>query len=686
MRRIASTNLRSERPYSPPAPFDSWIHGFSTRSVSPHKPISTANWNTTHSFVLSNPILSLLERCTSMSNLKQIQSQMTTTGLILDGLASSRLVAFCALFGAGDIAHCRKILKFVPNLKPFSWNVAIRRFSESEAPVEAFLLYREMLFHGGSRPDNYTYPLLFKACARSLLDCVGFQVLGHVFKMGFCSDVFVVNGMIHMLVSCGDIGEARRVFDESPVRDLVTWNSLINGYAHCGMAREALNLYGEMVEQGAMPDEVTMIGLVSSCAQLEDLSSGRNFHLFIQCNKVKLTIPLCNALMDMYVKCGNLEEAEVLFNNTGKKKTLVSWTTMLVGYAKFGLLDAARKLFDEMPEKDVIPWNAMIGAYAQAGEGKEALTLFSEMQAANVTPDEVTMVNCLSACSQLGALDFGVWIHRFIERKNLFLNVALGTALVDMYVKCANIEKALHIFHQMPAKNALTWTVMIGGLALHGNAHEAISYFSAMVETGLVPDEVTYLGLLSACCHGGLVNEGRAYFSEMNSKYKLIPKLKHYSCMVDLLGRAGLLDEAEALIRSMPIEPDAVVWGALFFACRMQGNVIMGEKAALKLLELDPRDSGIYVLLANMYGDADMWEKAKKIRYMMAQRGVEKTPGCSAIEVNGIINEFIVRDKSHPRSAEIYTCIEQLTKQMELIEILRSVQTVGWDSFLKWEL
>lgn len=613
-----------------------------------------------------------------MSHLKQIQCKMTTTGLILDGLASSRLVAFCALSDAGDLGHCYRILKFVPNHKPFSWNVAIKRCSESESPDEAFLLYREMLIHGGSRPDNYTYPLLFKSCARLSLDSVGFQVLGHVMKMGFGLDVFVVNGMVHMLVSCGDLWEARKVFDESPVRDLVTWNSLINGYAHCGMARDALDLYDEMVEEGVLPDEVTMIGLVSSCAQLEDLSSGEKFHLYIQSNKLSMTAPLCNALMDMYVKCGNLEEAQVLFDNMAKK-TMVSWTTVLLGYAKFGSLDAARKLFNEMPEKDVIPWNAMIGAYAQAGQGKEALAIFSEMQTSNVTPDEVTMVNCLSACSQLGALDFGVWIHRYIKTNKLCLNVALGTALVDMYVKCANIEKALHVFHQMSVKNALTWTVIIGGLALHGNAREAISYFSKMVETGLVPDEVMYLGVLSACCHGGLVDEGRSYFSEMNSKYKLAPKLKHYSCMVDLLGRVGQLNEAEALIKSMPIEPDAVVWGALFFACRMHGNLLMGEKAALKLLELDPGDSGIYVLLANMYGDASMWEQAKKVRRMMIQRGVEKTPGCSAIEVNGIINEFIVRDKSHPRSEEIYGCLIRLTKQMELIENIWSIQPVVWD-------
>ncbi|KMT14467.1 hypothetical protein BVRB_4g072420 [Beta vulgaris subsp. vulgaris] len=609
-----------------------------------------------------------------MAQLMQIQAQMITTGLILDGLASSRLVAFCAISEAGNLSYCERILRFLDNPKVFSWNIAIKGYSDSIIPNKAIVLYKEMLEFGGCRPDNYTYPLIFRVCARLLLNYTGYGIFGHVWKLGLTSDVFVHNGIVHMLGSCGDVEGARQVFDESCVRDLVTWNSLINGYVHCGEAREALSLYEEMRAEDVRPDEVTMIGMVASCAQLEDLSKGLEFHRFIGDYGLNLTVPLCNALMDMYVKCGDLKAAEEIFDHM-RKKTMVSWTTMVVGYAKFGFLDEARKLFDEMPEKDVVPWNAMIGAYVQAKCSKEALILFNEMQGANVTPDEVTMVNCLSACSQLGALDVGIWIHWYINKKKLSLNVSLGTALVDMYAKCGNIGKALDVFHDMPLKNSLTWTVIIGGLALHGNANDALSYFSRMVDVGLVPDEITYLGVLAACCHGGLVDKGRRYFSEMTSKYNLNPKLKHYSCMVDLLGRAGKLDEAEALIKSMPIEPDAVVWGALFFACRMHGNVIMGEQAAWKLLELDPGDGGIYVLLANMYGDAEMWDKARKVRNMMKARGVDKTPGCSSIEVNGVVHEFTIRDKSHPQSEEIFECLVQLTKQLELLEIVTSIST-----------
>ncbi|KAK9027329.1 hypothetical protein V6N11_067167 [Hibiscus sabdariffa] len=670
---MLSSNSRSlhsiSKPLLNPSPFSSSSTSLHTRSLPPFKgKRSSTNCNRPPALFPHNPLLSILEKCKCLPQLKQIQAQMTTRGLMSDWFFSSRLIASCALSEHKNLDHCFKLLFNVQNPNVFSWNVTIRGCAESGNPIEAIFIYKRMLRNNGCiRPDNYTYPSLLKVCAFLMLKYLGFEILGHVLKLGFDADMYVHNGVIHFLVSSGELEFASKVFDESCVRDLVSWNSLINGYVRSGRAKEAIGLYRKMQEEGVEPDQVTMIGIVSSCAQLEDLTLGRYFHKYIEDHGLNLTIPLSNALMDMYVKCGSLERAQRVFDNM-EKKTIVSCTTMIVGYTRFGLLDAARKLFDEMPEKDAVPWNAIIGGYVQAKRSKEALALFHEMQDSGIDPDEVTMVYCLSACSQLGALDVGIWIHHYIEKHRLHLNVVLGTALIDMYAKCGNITKALWVFHEMPSRNSLTWTSIIGGLALHGNAHDALSYFSEMIEVGLRPDEVTFLGVLSACCHGGLVEEGRKYFAQMTSKFSLSPQLKHYSCMVDLLGRAGLLDEAEELVKSMTIEPDAVVWGALFFACRMHGNFLMGERAALKLLELDPHDSGIYVLLANMYGDANMWEEAGKIRKMMRERGVEKTPGCSSIEFSGTVYEFIVRDKSHPESEQIYDCLIQLTRQMEFAE------------------
>nr|AYM00598.1 pentatricopeptide repeat protein [Salvia miltiorrhiza] len=628
-----------------------------------------SNWNTTHRFVLSNPTLSLLEaKCKSISHLKQIQSQMLVTGLALDALAYSRLVTFSALSQTGDLRYSKRLLFAMPNPNAFSWNVVIRAIVESRCPFEALILYKKMLVF--VRPDNYTFPLLFKVCAKFLLSRLGRGILGHAAKMNYDGDTYVRNALIHFLAACGELEAAHQVFDESRVRDLVSWNSLINGYVKSGRGEEALRVYGGM-ENVVDPDEVTMIGVVMACAQLQDLELGCKFHRRITEREANVGgVRLANALLDMYVKCGDLEKAKELFERM-EEKTVVTWTTMVVGYAKHGYLDVARRLFDEMPEeKDVVPWNAMLSAYVQAQHGKEALALFHEMQAEEVEPDEVTMVSCLSACAQLGALDVGIWIHRYIEKHSLSVNVALGTALVDMYAKCGNIAKALQVFHEVPGRNALTYTAIIGGLALHGDARDALSCFHEMIRGGLRPDEVTFLGVLTACCHGGLVEEGRKVFSVMKSEFNTSPEVKHYSCMVDLLGRAGLLNEAMELLESMPVEADAVTWGAMFFACRKHGNVELGERAAMRLLQLDPYDSGIYVLLASMYVERKMWREAEEVRKMMRERGVDKTPGCSSIEVDGNLFEFIVRDKSHSQSDQIYECLAQLTKQTGVVECI----------------
>ncbi|GAA0154580.1 hypothetical protein LIER_12520 [Lithospermum erythrorhizon] len=638
--------------------------------ISSHK-IKKPNWNISHSFILSNPILNILEtKCKSMHHLKQIHSQMIITGLVVDGLASSRLVAFCALSQTPDLEYCRTLLDYLINPKVFSWNIVIRAFSDSETPQESIFLYKEMLKIGKNwvfGPDNYTFPLLFKVCARLMLFEVGLQVFGHVLKMGYENDVFVHNSWIFLLVSCGELEAADKVFGESCVRNLVTWNSLINGYVRSGNPGKALRVFREMEVEGVEPDDVTMIGVVSSIAQVADLDLGREIYRCIVEKGLNNSVRLNNALIDMYIKCGDLVEAKMLFDRM-EDKTIVSWTTMVVGYARYGFLEVAHKLFDEMPEKDVYPWNALISGYVQAKRSKEALCLFHEMQASSIMPDEVTMVSCLSACSLLGALDVGIWIHRYIEKHKLYLNVAVGTALIDMYAKCGNMKRALQVFNEMPQRNSLTWTAIIGGLALHGDAQKAIYHFWEMVGVGLVPDEITFLGVLSACCHGGLVQEGRHIFAQMSSRFHVSPRVKHYSCMVDLLGRAGLLQEAEELIKTMPMEADAVVWGALFFACRIHKNIEIGERAAFRLLELDPDDSAIYVLLASMYVEANMWQRAREVRQMMKDRGVEKNPGCSSIEVNGVVSEFIIRDKSHPQTNQIYECLIQLSNQMELGE------------------
>lgn len=635
-----------------------------TRSL-PHHKDKPINHNPTHGLVPHNRFLSLLQKCESLPHLKQIQAQMTITASILNPFESSQLINFCTLSKSRNLDYCVKLLRGVDNPNAFSWNVTIKGFSGSPNPKDAILMYKEMLRDGGeSRPDHFTYPVLIKVCADLELSRLGLMILGHVFKLGLELVSHVHNASIHMFACFGEMENARKAFDESPVRDLVSWNSLINGYKKMGQAEKAIEVYKMMESEGIDADYVTMIALVSSCAMLGSLKLGREFYGYIIDNGVRMTVPLANTLIDMFSKCGDVHEARMIFDRM-EKRTIVSWTTMISGYARSGLLDVARKLFDEVDEKDVVLWNAMIGGSVHAKRAQDALALFQEMQTSSTKPDEITMIHCLSACSQLGALDVGVWIHRYIEKHNLSLNVALGTSLIDMYAKCGNISEARSVFHGLKTRNSPTYTSIIGGLALHGDASAAISYFNEMIYAGIAPDEITFIGLLSACCHAGMIQAGRDYFSQMKSRFNLNPQLKHYSVMVDLLGKAGLLEEAEKLMETMPMEADAAVWGALFFGCKMHRNVVMGEKAAKKLLELDPGDSGIYVLLDKMYGEANMWEDAKKARRMMNERGVEKkTPGYSSIKVNGVYFEFIVRDKSRPESEKIYDCLNCLGRHM----------------------
>ncbi|XP_068638784.1 pentatricopeptide repeat-containing protein At2g22410, mitochondrial [Aristolochia californica] len=617
---------------------------------------------------LSNRFLHLLQKCSSMKHLKQIQAQMLATGAALDPHAASQLIAVCASSLNRD--YSLTVLTQMTNPNTYSYNVVVKAFLDSGSPKTAILLYKELILTG-IVPDNYTYPLIFKACSRLPAIETAYQVFGHVLQLGFESHLFVHNAVINVFASSGELEYARQVFEDEHVRDVVSWNSMIKGCVRSRKFEEALKLFSEMLRESVTPDDVTMMGIISCCAHINNLKLGTEYHRYIKETGLNFTIPLYNAVMDMYVKCGRLDSARQLFDEM-PERTVASWTTLIVGYLKLGRLNVSRELFNKVPERDIVMWNAVIAGYVQLRRGKEALSLFHEMQSSSIKPNAVTMVSLLSACALLGALDIGLWAHHYIDLHGIPLSVELGTALVDMYAKCGNIRKATEVFEDMLERNSLTWTAMIGGLAMHGLGRDAINYFHKMIDIGLKPDEVTFIEVLSACCHTGLVEEGRLLFNQMSSEFQLSPKIKHYSCMVDLLGRSGLLNEAESLIKSMPMKPDAVIWGALFFASRIHGNFAMGERAASQLLELDPDDSGIYVLLSNMYVEANMRQEADKVREMMRERGLEKTPGCSSIEINGVVYEFTVRDKSHQQREQIYECLIKLARQTELSKHLSS--------------
>jgi len=358
---------------------------------------------------------------------------------------------------------------------------------------------------------------------------------------------------------------------------------------------------------------------------------------------------------------------------------LVCQTAMLSACAKCGDVGFARELFDVMPQRDPIAWNAMIAGYAQSGKSREALDLFNLMQMMGMRVNEVSMVLVLSACTHLGALDQGRWAHAYIERNKLRVTVTLGTALIDMYAKCGNVNKAMEVFWGMKEKNVYTWTSVMGGLAMNGFGEKCLKLFSLMKQEGVQPNEVTFVSVLRGCSVVGLVKEGREHFESMSKVYGIEPQLEHYGCMVDLYGRAGRLHEALNFINNMPVKPHSGAWGALLNACRMHKNMELGELASRKIVELEAKNHGAYVLLSNMYADSKNWEGVSSVREIMKAKGVRKLPGCSVIEVDGEVHEFIVGDKTHPRHDDIEMMLAEISKRLKLSGYVANTNPVLFD-------
>lgn len=362
----------------------------------------------------------------------------------------------------------------------------------------------------------------------------------------------------------------------------------------------------------------------------------------------------------MYSACMQASSARKAFDEM-LVRDIVSANSMLTGYLRCGKLDAALGLFADMEERNVRTWNSIIAGFVQGGRCKEALDLFHEMLMYSgdgaVKPDKVTVANVVAACASLGALDQGEWLHGYLWKQGLEVDMVMGTALIDMYGKCGCVKKAYEVFHKMPRRDVLAWTAMISALAVHGHGEAAFALLEEMEKDGVRPNHVTFGALLSACAHSGMVEKGRWCFDTMKQIYSIEPQLQHYACMVDLLGRAGLFEEAEGLIGCMLMEPDLFVWGALLGACRMHGNVELGERVAGYMISLDPLNHAYYIILSDIYANAKRFEDVKKIRDFMKDHGIKKTsPGSSLLEVDGRVHEFSV--KGLQKNIELMKVIE----------------------------
>ncbi|KAF8392288.1 hypothetical protein HHK36_022630 [Tetracentron sinense] len=628
---------------------------FNSASIS-----SRTNWDPTVSLTLKHPTLVLLEKCRTRAHLKQILAQMMRSHLTTQTFPMSRLLLFSAISYPENLDMAIILFNHHtphPNLYIYNTMISALSFSSSQS----FALYNSML-GAYIYPDKHTLLSLLKA-SKYLPE--GKQIQCHAIITGVSSYGYLQNSLIKMYSDNGQIGLAHQVFQERLTQDSVSCNIMIVGYAREGYSLEALELFHEMVGLGLDPDEFTMVGLLISCGQLGDTRWGKSVHAWIERRKLvsAWNLILANALLDMYVKCKQMDLARKIFNEF-VERDIISWNTIIAGYIKVGELELACTLFDTMPSRDLVSWNTIIAGYAQMGDYPVVRSLFEGMLGENIRPDKVTIVSLICAATEAGALDQGRWIHGWVVRTQMKLDAFLGSALIDMYCKCGSIERAVMVFKGATERDVTLWTTMIAGFAFHGHGSKALELFLEMQED-LIPNRVTFVAVLTACSHSGMVDQGLKIFNSMKDNYGIEPGVEHYGCLVDLLGRAGRLIEAKDVIENMPMKPSRSIWGAVLNACKVHGNVELAETALTELMKLEPEKEGGYVLLSNIYAACGRWSYSDKIREIMEIRGVKKTAGCSTVVVDGIFHEFVTADKRHPRWVEIHSILICLKNEMK---------------------
>ncbi|KGN44257.1 pentatricopeptide repeat-containing protein At2g42920, chloroplastic [Cucumis sativus] len=488
------------------------------------------------------------------------------------------------------------------------------------------------------------------------------QFHAHLIKSGQAIESFAASRILAFCASpLGNMDYAYLVFLQMQNPNLFSWNTVIRGFSQSSNPQIALYLFIDMlVSSQVEPQRLTYPSIFKAYSQLGLAHDGAQLHGRIIKLGLQFDPFIRNTILYMYATGGFLSEARRIFNQE-MEFDVVSWNSMILGLAKCGEIDESRKLFDKMPVKNPISWNSMIGGYVRNGMFKEALKLFIKMQEERIQPSEFTMVSLLNASAQIGALRQGVWIHEYIKKNNLQLNAIVVTAIIDMYCKCGSIGNALQVFEKIPCRSLSSWNSMIFGLAVNGCEKEAILVFKMLESSSLKPDCISFMAVLTACNHGAMVDEGMEFFSRMKNTYRIEPSIKHYNLMVDMISRAGFLEEAEQFIKTMPIEKDAIIWGCLLSACRIYGNTEMAKRAAEKVNELDPEETMGYVLMANIHAWGNNFVGAMEKRVAMRMKKVEKEPGGSFIEVDEEVHEFIAGGgRLHRKAQEIYIVLGQL--------------------------
>ncbi|CAM6042283.1 unnamed protein product [Sphagnum compactum] len=574
----------------------------------------------------------VIKACAGLGRLEEgrcVHGQIIESGLESQVFVGNSLIAMYAK--CGSIEDAWRVFHNMPSRDVVTWNAMVWGHVKCGQGQKALELFRQMKLEG-VHPNSVTLMGVLNACASIGALEEGRCAHAEIIQSGCESHVFVGNSLVDMYAKCGSIEDAWIVFNKMSSRDVVTWNAMILGHVKCGQGQKALQLFQQMQQENVQPDSVTFVGVLNACASIGALKEGRCAHAEIIQSGCESHVFVGNSLVDMYTKCGSIEDAWIVFN--------------------------------KMSSRDVVTWNAMILGHVKCGQGQKALQLFRQMQQENVQPDSVTFVGVLNACASIGALEEGRCAHVEIIQSGCESHVSVGNSLVDMYAKCGSMDDAWRVFNEMPSRDVVTWNAILGGCAMHGHGREALKCFESMCEEVVQPNDITFVCLLSACSHAGLVDEGMHLYASMLRDYMISAKSEHYTCMVDLLGRAGHLQEAENIIKAMPCTPSVAAWKALLGACRIHGNMEMAELVAERILEMEPQNAAGYVLLSNIYAAAGNRHLCENVERQRKEKGAKKQPGRTWIEVNNEVHTFVVEDQDHPQMIEIHAELQRLSGLM----------------------
>ncbi|ONK78681.1 uncharacterized protein A4U43_C02F21330 [Asparagus officinalis] len=570
----------------------------------------------------------VINACTESRDLfrgRTVHGLLKRVGFESDPFTANALVDMYSKLG--EIEDASFVFGEMVSRDVVSWNAFISGCVINGCDRKAISLFMDMRV---SRmiPNVFTLSSILKACAGTEMLELGRQIHANLIKNEFHSDGFVGIGLVDMYAKCDCREESKKAFDLIKEKDLVAWNALISGFSHCGSDEEALELFSEMRKEGLSFNRTTLTAVLKSAANLHALSMSNQIH-------------------SLAIKCRLLSDSHVV-------------NGLIDAYGKSNCIEEAGKIFDECPVGDVFSFTSLITAQSQSGQGEESIKLYCQMLEKNLNPDSFVLSSILNACASLSAYEQGKQVHVHIVKLGFISDIFAGNALVNMYAKCGSIEDAGLAFEEIPERGTVSWSAMIGGLAQHGHGKEALNLFDLMLKNQISPNHITLTSVLCACNHAGLINEAEKFFNSIEVIFGVSRTQEHYACMIDIYGRSGRLKSATELLHSMPFEPSAAVWGALLNAARVHGDIELGKKAAEMLFVLEPEKSGTHILLANTYASVGQWKYASEVRRSMKEGKVKKEPGMSWVELKDRVHTFIVGDRSHERSEEIYKKLKEL--------------------------